>query len=165
MLTFPRRLWVNPSNGLYGLNYNVELARRFRQKGFSIYLDFHFRCALQLLRFEDTTKRALFVVDGVLVEHEALSKLKPDSIERVKVLKDSMATKKYGDRGRHGVIEIFMRGSRPTNKDTNTLTGIVDYAAPLSDHMNGKKLWEILFIFSHISHSAQFRRFFAVLKV
>ena len=45
VLTFTRRLWVNPSNGLYGLNYNLELARRFRQKGFSIYLDFHFRYA------------------------------------------------------------------------------------------------------------------------
>jgi arabinogalactan endo-1,4-beta-galactosidase len=36
------RVWVNPVDGLYGLQYNLDLARRFEKKGFKIYLDFHF---------------------------------------------------------------------------------------------------------------------------
>ena len=36
------RIWVNPVDGTYGLQYNLDLAKRFQQKGFKIYLDFHF---------------------------------------------------------------------------------------------------------------------------
>lgn len=36
------RIWVNPADGVYGLDYNLELAKRFQAKGYSLYLDFHF---------------------------------------------------------------------------------------------------------------------------
>ncbi|KAI0136442.1 family 53 glycosyl hydrolase [Xylariales sp. AK1849] len=36
------RLWVNPPDGVYGLQYTLDLAKRFRHKGYRIYLDFHF---------------------------------------------------------------------------------------------------------------------------
>ncbi|KAH8675413.1 family 53 glycosyl hydrolase [Xylariales sp. PMI_506] len=36
------RIWVNPADGVYGLNYTLDLAKRFQDKGFSLYLDFHF---------------------------------------------------------------------------------------------------------------------------
>ncbi|GKT50563.1 putative argininosuccinate lyase [Colletotrichum spaethianum] len=36
------RLWVNPPDGTYGLNYNIDLAKRFQAKGQRIFLDFHF---------------------------------------------------------------------------------------------------------------------------
>ncbi|OLN88122.1 putative arabinogalactan endo-beta-1,4-galactanase A [Colletotrichum chlorophyti] len=36
------RLWVNPPDGTYGLDYNIDLAKRFQAKGHRIFLDFHF---------------------------------------------------------------------------------------------------------------------------
>lgn len=36
-----QRLWVNPSDGNYNLDYNVELAKRSQAAGHSIYLDLH----------------------------------------------------------------------------------------------------------------------------
>ncbi|EQB56892.1 glycosyl hydrolase family 53 [Colletotrichum gloeosporioides Cg-14] len=36
------RLWVNPPDGTYGLNYTIELAKRFQSKGQRLFLDYHF---------------------------------------------------------------------------------------------------------------------------
>lgn len=37
-----QRLWVNPSDGVYDLEYNIELAKRAQAAGLSIYLDLHY---------------------------------------------------------------------------------------------------------------------------
>ncbi|OJK00528.1 hypothetical protein ASPACDRAFT_78476 [Aspergillus aculeatus ATCC 16872] len=36
-----QRVWVNPSDGSYDLDYNLELAKRVKAAGMSIYLDLH----------------------------------------------------------------------------------------------------------------------------
>ncbi|EPQ28415.1 uncharacterized protein PFL1_04242 [Pseudozyma flocculosa PF-1] len=40
--TVRQRIWVNPSGGVYGLDYNVALARRAQKAGLKVYLDFHY---------------------------------------------------------------------------------------------------------------------------
>jgi len=40
--TVRQRIWVNPSNGDYNLNYNLNLARRAKAAGLGVYLDLHF---------------------------------------------------------------------------------------------------------------------------
>ncbi|KAA8894839.1 glycoside hydrolase family 53 protein [Sphaerosporella brunnea] len=40
--TVRQRLWVNPSDGNYNLDYNIKLAKRARAAGLSVYLDMHF---------------------------------------------------------------------------------------------------------------------------
>lgn len=40
--TVRQRLWVNPADGNYNLDYNVRLARRVRAAGMGVYLDMHF---------------------------------------------------------------------------------------------------------------------------
>lgn len=37
-----QRVWVNPSDGNYNLDYNVKLAKRVQAQGMSTYLDMHF---------------------------------------------------------------------------------------------------------------------------
>jgi arabinogalactan endo-1,4-beta-galactosidase len=37
-----QRVWVNPSDGHYNLDYNLKLAKRVKAAGMSIYLDLHF---------------------------------------------------------------------------------------------------------------------------
>ncbi|KAL2065748.1 hypothetical protein VTL71DRAFT_3418 [Oculimacula yallundae] len=40
--TVRQRLWVNPSDGNYNLDYNLKLAKRAKAAGLKIYLDIHF---------------------------------------------------------------------------------------------------------------------------
>ncbi|KAF7195766.1 Arabinogalactan endo-beta-1,4-galactanase [Pseudocercospora fuligena] len=40
--TVRQRLWNNPSDGNYNLDYNLKLAKRAKAAGLDIYLDFHF---------------------------------------------------------------------------------------------------------------------------
>ncbi|KAK8095950.1 uncharacterized protein PG998_002577 [Apiospora kogelbergensis] len=37
-----QRVWVNPSDGNYNLNYNLALAKRARAAGMEVYIDLHF---------------------------------------------------------------------------------------------------------------------------
>ncbi|GAQ11110.1 probable arabinogalactan endo-beta-1,4-galactanase A [Aspergillus lentulus] len=37
-----QRVWVNPSDGSYNLDYNLKLAKRVKAAGMSVYLDLHF---------------------------------------------------------------------------------------------------------------------------
>jgi arabinogalactan endo-1,4-beta-galactosidase len=40
--TVRQRIWVNPSDGNYNLDYNIRLAKRAKAAGLKIYLDFHY---------------------------------------------------------------------------------------------------------------------------
>lgn len=40
--TVRQRIWVNPSDGNYNLDYNLRLAKRAKAAGLKIYLDFHY---------------------------------------------------------------------------------------------------------------------------
>lgn len=49
----------------------------------------------------------LIVVDGVISDKK-IEDIKPENIQSINVLKDEMATKKYGARGKDGVLEVTM---------------------------------------------------------
>lgn len=51
-------------------------------------------------------KEPLYVLDGKVVEKEAIRDLSPKDIEKINVLKGDSATKKYGKKAQDGVIEI-----------------------------------------------------------
>lgn len=40
--TVRQRIWNDPSDGNYDLDYNLELAQRANEAGLDVYLDFHF---------------------------------------------------------------------------------------------------------------------------
>ncbi|KAK4177989.1 family 53 glycosyl hydrolase [Triangularia setosa] len=40
--TVRQRVWVNPSNGEYNMDYNIQLARRAKAVGLGVYIDFHY---------------------------------------------------------------------------------------------------------------------------
>lgn len=40
--TVRQRLWVNPPNGTYNLDYNIKLAQRAKSAGLGVYVDMHF---------------------------------------------------------------------------------------------------------------------------
>ncbi|QDO92476.1 hypothetical protein FNB79_00220 [Formosa sediminum] len=51
----------------------------------------------------------LFLLNGKKITQEEMNKLDPDTIEQINVLKDVKATTKYGEEGKHGVIEIILK--------------------------------------------------------
>jgi len=51
-------------------------------------------------------KQPLVVIDGVVNEKDKLEKINPDDIKTISVFKDDSATKKYGEKGKDGVIEV-----------------------------------------------------------
>ncbi len=51
-------------------------------------------------------ENVLWLLDGKEMEKEQIQKLNPDSIQSMNVLKGEAATKKHGDKGKNGVIEI-----------------------------------------------------------
>ncbi|WP_299099836.1 mucoidy inhibitor MuiA family protein [uncultured Winogradskyella sp.] len=60
-----------------------------------------------------TNKKAFYVVDGVPVSANDVSRLNPDNIASMDILKDAASTAIYGSRGANGVILI----STKTNKN------------------------------------------------
>jgi TonB-dependent SusC/RagA subfamily outer membrane receptor len=54
-------------------------------------------------------ERPLFLVDGRELPQDTLNNLYPDQIESMSVLKDSASVKKYGEKGKNGVILIVLK--------------------------------------------------------
>lgn len=40
--TVRQRVWVNPSDGVYNMDYNIALAKRAKAAGLGVYIDFHY---------------------------------------------------------------------------------------------------------------------------
>jgi N-acetylmuramoyl-L-alanine amidase len=60
----------------------------------------------------------LYVVDGKIVSKKILAAIKPNAIKSINVLKDESAIKKYGDKGKNGVVEITMKPSGISPNDS-----------------------------------------------
>ncbi|HUC81470.1 MAG TPA: M56 family metallopeptidase [Flavisolibacter sp.] len=59
-----------------------------------------------VLRLRSTGEKPLFIVDGQEVSEEEISKLNPNTIRSVSVLKGNSAEAIYGNKGKNGVVEI-----------------------------------------------------------
>lgn len=61
--------------------------------------------------FNDLPYDVLYVVDGKIVEKEAINKITPDHIESINILKGQKAIDQYGDKAKdkNGVIEINLK--------------------------------------------------------
>lgn len=51
----------------------------------------------------------LIILEGKEVDEGSIKDLKPDDVESINVIKDQNAIDKYGEKGRSGVIEIFLK--------------------------------------------------------
>lgn len=51
----------------------------------------------------------LFIMDGKEISRKEMLKYNPDNIESISILKDESATKKYGEKGKNGVVEIITK--------------------------------------------------------
>ena len=58
---------------------------------------------------DNNNKRPLILVYGKEINADEMNKIDPSSIEGVTILKDEQAVKKYGDKGKDGVVEITLK--------------------------------------------------------
>ncbi len=58
---------------------------------------------------ENGNKRPLILVDGKEINLNEMNKIDPASIKTVSILKNEDAEKKYGDKGKDGVVEIILK--------------------------------------------------------
>lgn len=56
-----------------------------------------------------TKIKPLIILDGKEVDEDSLENLNPDDVESINVIKDQNAINKYGEKGKNGVIEIFLQ--------------------------------------------------------
>jgi len=54
----------------------------------------------------NSEEKPLIILDGKEITMEEMEKISPDNIESITVLKGDSATKKYGEKGKNGVIQI-----------------------------------------------------------
>ena len=70
------------------------------------------------VKMEGKGKQPLYVIDGVISKNQNKNEIAPENIESIHVLKDQYATKKYGRKGKNGVIEITTKKSKSTGYST-----------------------------------------------
>jgi hypothetical protein len=51
----------------------------------------------------------LYVINGEMVNTKSLNKINSNDINSINVIKDKKAIDKYGQKGKHGVIEITLK--------------------------------------------------------
>jgi hypothetical protein len=60
--------------------------------------------------FEKVKINPLYIIDGKeITEEDIIRNLKPEDVDSITVLKDKGAVEKYGDKGKNGVIEIYLK--------------------------------------------------------
>lgn len=59
--------------------------------------------------YEKTKINPLYIVDGKETTEEVIRDLKPEDVYSITVLKDKNAIYKYGEKGKGGVIEIYLK--------------------------------------------------------
>ena len=73
------------------------------------------------LKFGDSDgsgNKPLIVRDGVIAENQNADNIPPETIESINVLKGESAIKKYGDKGKNGVIEIRLKKGESAAQNT-----------------------------------------------
>lgn len=62
-----------------------------------------------MMRKASSAKKPLYFIGGVEVGNKRLKRINPEEISFIKVLKEKEALKKYGKKGKNGVVEIFLK--------------------------------------------------------
>jgi len=85
-----------------------------------------------------SSPKKLYILDGKEVSSKIIEAIKPEQIGIINVLKNSTATKKYGIKGKNGVMEITLKpNNKPIPKNTLYIvdgkeTNIIENLAPNS---------------------------------
>ncbi len=65
---------------------------------------------------EESLDHPLIYLEGKEIDVSEMEKIDPNTIESISVLKEKSAIAQYGEKGKNGVIEIYLKKSEPTEK-------------------------------------------------
>ena len=74
---------------------------------------------------------ALYVVDGKYAKLEEFKNINPADIKSINILKGKTAIDKYGEEGKNGVIEIFMKSIKNDSLIEKTHTILYNFLKPV----------------------------------
>jgi hypothetical protein len=60
----------------------------------------------------------IYLLDGKEIDKDILSRINPNDIESIRVLKDKSNTAKYGNKGENGVVEIILKKGKKATETT-----------------------------------------------
>lgn len=69
-------------------------------------------------KVSEKDKSPLYIVNGKEAANNVLKTISPSAIQSINVLKDESAINKYGDKGKNGVVEIFLKSPAIFQNDT-----------------------------------------------
>jgi TonB family protein len=99
-----------------------------------------------------TQSKPLVFIDGVVNEKDGFSKIKPEDIRSINVLKDEYAVKKYGEKGKNGVIEVTT--FKPGEKRTEANKDVYVVVETLPEFKGGKDAM-VAWIISNLKYPAE----------
>ncbi|WP_066220863.1 M56 family metallopeptidase [Formosa haliotis] len=68
----------------------------------------------------------LAFLNGKEISREEMEAIDPDTIDNIMVLKDEKAIEKYGDKGKHGVLEITTKSSKTNSNPWEISAGVTE---------------------------------------
>ncbi|WP_299106256.1 M56 family metallopeptidase [uncultured Winogradskyella sp.] len=72
------------------------------------------------VKYSSDNIQPLIIVDDKEISKEDLKNIKANQIENLVVLKDEKAIKKYGEKGKHGIIEITLKDEKDLDDNIST---------------------------------------------
>ena len=96
--------------------------------------------------------KPLVFIDGVVNEKDGYSKINPEDIRSMNVLKDEYAVKKYGEKGKNGVIEVTT--FKPGEKRTEANKDVFVVVETLPEFKGGKDAM-VAWIISNLKYPAE----------
>ncbi len=79
--------------------------------------------------------KALIIADGKEITKEEMENIDPNSIQSISVLKDENTIKKYGEKGKDGVIVMTLKKEKAEKNDINSVLYIIDGKEMTKDQM------------------------------
>jgi beta-lactamase regulating signal transducer with metallopeptidase domain len=83
-----------------------------------------------------SSANALVVIDGVIKDIKDDLRVKPDEMKSFRVLKDNEAMKRYGDKGKDGVVEITLSGNKTGSGREKNSGIVVSDSSKYQTHIN-----------------------------
>ncbi len=69
----------------------------------------------------------LLVVDGKITDNKEINNISPETIDHIDVLKDESSTKMYGEKGKNGVVLIYLKNGESVSQNGTAEKVVIGY--------------------------------------
>ena len=103
-------------------------------------------------------QQPIYIIDGKEISTDEMKKINPSTIESINILKGSSAKKKYGAKGKNGVVEITLKEPNPSesSQSKNLTTGSETTSGDSAEYQQKQKQAQTTIIVNQpVANSAQ----------